>query len=88
MSADNWADCPRCTETIMAPVRAAYGKVSADEYVRLLAEARKRMDGSTFREDYEFYGAETGVLTISYRGVCTVCGLSLKVEEKREFWKP
>jgi hypothetical protein len=42
----------------------------------------------TFREDYEFYGGETGTLEISYHGQCTDCGLTLHVSEKREFWTP
>ena len=29
-------------------------------------------DAETFREDYEIYGAEIGILTISYEGDCTI----------------
>ena len=36
-----------------------------------------------FREDYEIYGAETGVVTVSYSGVCRQCGLSLHFEDRK-----
>lgn len=36
-----------------------------------------------FREDYEIYGAETGVVTVSYSGACCLCGLSLCFEYRK-----
>jgi len=85
MSADNWAVCPRCEKKRQAKIReteaevaAAYGKVSVDKFDAMresLAELRTAEPEPTFREDYEFYGVEAGVLRIDYGGSCQVCGL-------------
>ena len=50
-----------------------------------LAAEREEMQKRrpTFREDYEFYGAETGMVTIEYSGSCTECGLTLQFQDKR-----
>ena len=86
MSADNWAECPRCLRRAQADiasqqtaVQARYGKIPADEFIEALAmipDAPER-GPQTFREDYEIYGAATGVVTVSYSGGCGNCGLSL-----------
>lgn len=34
--------------------------------------------GNEFREDYSIYGAETGTVTVEYRGECQRCGLVLE----------
>jgi hypothetical protein len=87
VSADNWAECPRCKvraaaeiDRQLAAVQARYGEVSADEYLELMAAVPKlpeRAD-STFREDYEIYGAASGVVKVSYGGHCMVCDLDLQ----------
>lgn len=105
MSADNWANCPRCIatdeagiETLEKKLRDSYGKVSVESYELLrkeLSTAKNdfrngREDYSkfaTFREDYEFYGADDGILQIVYSGCCTKCGLNLKFHESKEFYK-
>lgn len=93
MSADNWAECPRCIRRAQAALaeqnetlRKAYQTLPMEEFVRLSAELKAkaevlRPDRRTFREDYEFYGAEDGAVRVSYRGECTVCGLFLSIEE-------
>ncbi len=89
MSADNWADCPRCTQRgqakldeRQAAINAVYGKMS----VELFDEIRRDHAGDvkafeqrerTFREDYEIDGAEDGIVKVSYHGQCTKCGLAL-----------
>lgn len=92
MSADNWDKCPRCLrqalavlENLKRQVNAAYGVVPVAEFdekrVELSKEYAKLEDDTsfrTFREDYEIYGAEDGVVNVSYSGQCTVCKLSLK----------
>lgn len=85
MSADNWAVCPRCEIGRQAriaeaedEVAAAYGKVAIERWdeMRAAAEALKAAPAQyTFREDYEFWGAEEGELNISYSGGCRECGL-------------
>lgn len=95
MSADNWARCPRCTRIGTAQLKAreeevqeSYGKVPVDEFDearRKLAIDRKVFENRerTFREDYEFYGAEEGIVTTDYSGLCSKCGLKLKFRESR-----
>lgn len=87
MSADNWAVCPRCAKRHEAAlvegserVAEAYGKVTVEEWDRMRAEQREaeqKVPERTFREDYEFYGAEDGEVVANYSGSCTACGLTL-----------
>lgn len=94
MSADNWTTCPKCVEqekkrydSEAKELSDSYGKISSDHFI----EATKNFPifepgGSTFREYYEFYGADTGTLKMTYNGVCQVCGLSLILEKEYEFY--
>lgn len=93
MSADNWAQCPRCTERAAAElerladaVNALYGTVPVEEFDAARFSLREQMarntiQAPTFREDYGIFGAEGGVVTVEYRGSCTACGLTLSFEE-------
>lgn len=93
MSADNWAQCPRCTARAEAKFRArtaaigaSYGKVTVEEFDaarKLLASDMAAFENRrpTFREDYEFYGAESGTVTARYGGSCDECGLELHFSE-------
>lgn len=96
MSADNWAICPRClavaekehAERFQAAVDA-YGKVPAEEYEQLRAEAQTAIDKEvfqTFREDYEIYGAEDGTIKVSYSGYCQTCHLGLDFKFEKPFY--
>jgi hypothetical protein len=101
MSADNWNACPQCKDNkvdkvadLEKQVDGAYGKVSAEEFMRLnglLAQAKLEVDKDdwndrTFREDYEIYGADEGTVKVSYSGSCTKCGLRLNFEEEHMFY--
>ncbi len=104
MSADNWATCPRCLDTERAKVTAAraaldeqYGKVTRLEYKSLEAarvtaeEALEKFQdykARTFREDYEFYGADEGTVQARYSGGCNKCGLSVEFEHSKGFYTP
>lgn len=95
MSADNWATCPRCKyraqlkfEEETAAVHAMYGKVPVEEFDAARAALELEDVGHTFREDYEFYGAEEGEITASYSGHCTRCEIGLDFKETRAFWSP
>ncbi|MEU3476429.1 hypothetical protein [Rhodococcus sp. NPDC006774] len=94
MSADNWAECPKCKrdrETKLAKLDAdiasQYGKVTVeafDELRRRATEERTaKINLHTFREDYEI-GVYDGEFYISYTGGCSVCGIthSFKHEAK------
>lgn len=70
-------------------IEEAYGQVSQEEYDGLrgrvesaILEIEAAPLGQTFREDYEIHGAETGVVTVSYGGSCTVCGYGTSFEER------
>lgn len=94
MSASNWARCPRCTKAGRealaqrnAAVQASYGTVPVEEFdearrqhAQAVAEFERR--DSTFREDYEIFGAEDGVITVEYSGGCRECGLHLSFINK------
>lgn len=93
MSADAWSNCPRCirrTQEVFASrqkeLDASYGTVPVEKFLEArealakdLQEAARALEGDdrTFREDYEIYGAEDGVITVSYSGECRKCGLKL-----------
>ncbi len=89
MSANNWAQCPRCTRRgeadlneREAKVWGSYGKIPMGEFdaARNAAQTDRAEFANrdrTFREDYEIYGAETGEVTVAYSGSCQECGLSL-----------
>jgi hypothetical protein len=86
VSADNWAVCPNCKAKAeaahaeaIAEAAAAYGKVPPDEWMAMTTAAdRPLVLERTFREDWEIYGAEEAVVTVSYTGRCTVCGSGVK----------
>lgn len=92
MSADNWALCPVCHERaskikaeLRDRVRLTYGRLPIDEWDKLRAEADADINVEalhTFREDYEIYGAEDGLVKVSYSGGCKECGAH--VEFKHE----
>lgn len=96
MSADNWAICPRCKlggevehQGNIDRAAEAYGKVDPDEYEALREIARRPLDLEpfrTFREDYEFYGADEGTVVATYEGECSVCSLHVKFRHERQFF--
>lgn len=101
MSADNWAKCPRCSAVATAEfqarevaIQASYGVVPVGEFdaARQALEDDRAAFGQreeTFREDYGIHGAETGVVTVSYGGGCSKCGLELSFTEEHPIpdWK-
>lgn len=96
MSADNWGICPKCVAAaeaeyaaLQAEATEAYGKLPIEEFDALRERASVPLDTEkcrTFREDYEFWGSETGVIHVSYSGHCSVCrtGLDFKSEHPIE----
>lgn len=94
MSADNWTTCPRCTEKeyqriadLELRVSEGYGVLPLEEFDALREEVRigPRLE-ETFRENYDFYGADEGLITASYSGWCTACTLSAKFKYEYRFW--
>lgn len=104
MSADNWSECPKCIVEICATyekkvaesaarLQAAYGKVDAEEYLRMSATHEELVDGQelaeeTLREDYE-QGIHEGKYFCDYSAVCQQCGWSFTFnhEEKLKIKK-
>lgn len=96
MSADNWALCPRCVDNantnqqeLQSRVIEEYGKLPLTEWENLRKLANAGVDKevfTTFREDYEIYGADTGTITINYSGTCTICGLSVQYDDSKRFY--
>ena len=83
MSADNWAECPACSQKRERKIRDEEARVSSLYGVAPFEEfdaARQNLEKMrlvkiehTFREDYEVYDAETGLVKFTYTGRCTVC---------------
>ena len=90
MSADNWAQCPRCAalrqtaiRDLLAKAAQAYGNAPVAEFDQMrkaAADLECEASEPTFREDYEIFGAEAGEVVVSYGGSCARCGLSLKFD--------
>jgi hypothetical protein len=97
MSADNWALCPRCIDNHVKDIKraqaeldASYGKVPLDQFDDMragVANLRTSTPAETFREDYEFYGAEDGEVVATYRGHCSKCDLSVRFEHSHPFYE-
>ncbi|MDA4131526.1 MAG: hypothetical protein OK454_00160 [Thaumarchaeota archaeon] len=97
MSADNWTTCPACydkaqKEAIEEHERVAnlYGVISVEEFDAeraALPDIDPQID-STFREDYEFYGASQGEIHYIYKGRCMTCDCKIKVEGSERFYGP
>lgn len=95
MSADNWAECPRCRNRLDKEIKQlrtnandAYGVVDLEQWQhldQLAIDAVNRDIGSTLREDYEISGAKEGCVTVSYSGHCQACSLSLKFTHEAHF---
>lgn len=84
MSANNWRVCPQCKKRAehekqkrLLAAEKQYGKVSSDEYLRLLDKANKveRLKES-LREDWEIGTHDDGEFTIYYACHCQSCGFS------------
>jgi hypothetical protein len=97
MSADNWSVCPRCFSRAQKEARekwenvmALYGQIPVDEFDRKRATLTEPKADSfiTFREDYEFYGADEGEIHADYGGECSACGLSVTLKASKRFWTP
>jgi len=97
VSADNWAVCPTCLasakaelEELARQIADGYGVLPIEEWDELRtrhAEGIDERELTTFREDYEIYGAEDGVVYVSYSGHCQKCPAGLDFKFAREIPK-
>ena len=91
MSADNWAQCPRCAANrqtavgdLLVKAEQGYGVLPVAEFDQLrqsAADLEREPVESTFREDYEIYGAEDSEVVVLYKGSCARCGLSMEFRD-------
>lgn len=68
-------------------IAESYGQVPLDEYMQMQAERdvmREETLLRTFREDYEFYGADEGTVTVDYSGSCQKCGLETHFDHEHK----
>lgn len=97
MSADNWAQCPRCRERLnekkkKAETKAAnaYGIVAPGEFKKLEAEAAAiGVDPElTLREDYELGIDHEGKFYVRYSGKCREDECGFKHEFRHDNAEP
>lgn len=86
MSADAWRECPRCKDQLEEILKNSYGKVSAEEYLRIVSETEDRIEETPFREDYEILMDDEGEFYINYHGECTQCGLKHKFKHTEQVY--
>jgi hypothetical protein len=90
MSANNWAQCPRCRQNGIKELRSrqqkvadAYGKVPEHEYLEMKEWAKQPVSfpSESLREDYELrIDPATWTFKVSYQAHCDECGFSFKFE--------
>lgn len=83
MGADNWSVCPRCSlaaqerkARALTAANKAYGKVSAEDYDRILMKAKEMPDVLKVHDLGEFYelGVDVnGLFTVKYSCRCSQC---------------
>ena len=81
MSADHWGDCPKCKRDhaqyiaeIERRILDDYGKITVDEYKRLLNELNNPVEPAlTLREDYDIGTDDSGFFEVNYRCHCDRC---------------
>lgn len=78
MSADNWAVCPKCLKDVDNKVKSLYGKVSEEEYGKLIEEKQETEREQTLREDYEIWTNVDGRFMVKYSCSCSACGLKFE----------
>lgn len=93
MSANNWTGCPKCVAKFeeakakaLRDAEASYGKVSPDEYRRLIAQAeagKREEPEDTMREDYEIGMEASGHFSVGYSASCTACGFRFRFKHER-----
>jgi len=81
MDAANWNQCPRCGEIDQKLLDSKYGKIFQKEFLRLVAEEKKRSREDSLKENYEI-GIFSGVFSIRYYATCEECGFEFKYYHK------
>ncbi len=85
MSADNWAECPKCKVELKKKRRELYGNVPESEYLAELDKI-KNQEVNTMREDYEVYTDASGSFIVSYSCFCEVCKFHFGYEYQQQIY--
>jgi hypothetical protein len=94
MITDNWTTCPMCKKKSIdllekedKKIRAAYGKVSQNEYRDMLAKSRIPADiAHNLRENWNI-GIQEELFVIDYYASCTKCGWKFQFKWTEEVIK-
>jgi len=93
MNDENCGVCPRCSASVQIACEdakrrliTAYGKVSEEEYARLISVAARDRNtlSVALRECCEVYMSEAGVLSVYYGCTCEVCGFKHEFNHKED----
>jgi len=86
MSADAWRTCPNCLKKAENKKEVSYGKVSEEEYLRVVLELEdlKDQEVQTLREDYEMFTDEDGQFYASYSCSCSMCHFSFVYKYEKD----
>ena len=97
MSADNWRECPKCSDNqksdrqlALDKLAESYGTLPLDQWLEEHKEAMSmpetRCPVEDFREDYEFYWEDyledSTTVVASYSGCCATCGFKISFKYK------
>ena len=93
MSADNWAICPKCEITHLRQqqrafdrAQDAYGKVTSEEYEKMMNAARLQKESTikeSLREEFEI-GILGMEFEVSYSGHCSKCQFDFNFSHKEK----
>ena len=96
MSADNRTFCPKCSQNFKSKrdkqlecAQRQYGKISRDQYDRLIAaamEIKQEPCMATLREDFD-QGINEGIYEVTYSCSCSNCGFSWKYHHEEDVLK-
>jgi hypothetical protein len=92
MSANNWARCPRCVDSDLkkqrneiAEINAMYGRITADEFVLRIEDARQEVEHQeTLREGWEIGTDDDGTFSVSYSCRCDKCGFRFSFKHEHD----
>ena len=94
MSANNWAECPKCRMDRLAEIEKRranlvkiYGKVPPESYVTEMTDFNNFRDAipdESLREDYDLGITPQGEFYAAYSGKCEKCGLYFRFCHKEQ----
>ena len=74
MSAENWAQCPKCFDKFTKERKSIYGSVSEENYHVEVKRIENAIKAQNLREDYEIGIDLNSKFYVKYCGHCSFCG--------------